>query len=146
MSLLENEAVRSFVTWGTVCVVKMLAMGPLTARQRFKTMVFANPEDNPGSKKHDAPAVSENVERVRRCHLNDLENIPAFLALGAMLLVTNPSATIAIWHFRIFAVSRLLHTVCYLNGIQPFRALCYMVGTSVNLSMAGQILYCIFAN
>ena len=48
--------------------------------------MFANPEDAkdvPGSKVGSDP----EVERVRRAHLNDLENIPLFIAIAAVYMV-----------------------------------------------------------
>ena len=48
--------------------------------------MFANPEDAkdvPGSKVGSDP----DVERVRRAHLNDLENIPLFIAIAAVYMV-----------------------------------------------------------
>ena len=76
-----------------------------------------------------------------RCHRNDLENIPPFLLLGLLYVLTGPSLQSAAWHFRIFAGSRFLHTVAYLMPLpQPSRALCFAVGAIANVSMAVQIL------
>ncbi len=75
-----------------------------------------------------------------RNHQNDLENIPAFVFLGLLYVLTQPDPIMAVWHFRLFAGSRLLHTICYQNGLQPWRSLSFMVGTFALLSMAAQIL------
>ncbi|GBP78287.1 Microsomal glutathione S-transferase 1 [Eumeta japonica] len=52
--------------------------------------VYSNLEDvklqSIGQIKFDDP----DVERVRRAHLNDLENIPAFWVLGALYASTAP--------------------------------------------------------
>jgi uncharacterized MAPEG superfamily protein len=76
-----------------------------------------------------------------RNHLNDLENIPAFLLLGFIYILTNPAPGVAIWHFRIYAFTRILHTIAYQVPLpQPSRFLAFMPGMIVNLSMAVQIL------
>ncbi|XP_077987104.1 microsomal glutathione S-transferase 1-like [Glandiceps talaboti] len=135
----ENDVFRSYLACSTVAVLKMMAFAPLTAYYRKRDKAFANPED---AKRHKAEMkTSQQVERVRRCHRNDLENIPAFLALGAMYLAINPDPTIAVWHFRIFAASRIFYTVGYLSAISPIRGINFVLGTIVNWSMAGQILY-----
>ena len=77
---------------------------------------------------------------VYRNHLNDLENIPAFIFVGFFYLLIQPAAWTAIWHFRVFTVSRVLHTICYQMPIpQPSRALCQLVGFITTVSMAVQV-------
>ena len=76
-----------------------------------------------------------------RNHLNDLENIPAFLFLGVLYVLTNPSQFAAVWHFRVFVCSRFFHTVAYQAPLpQPARALSFGAGLAVCASMAVQIL------
>jgi glutathione S-transferase len=53
----------------------------------------------------------EDVERVRRAHLNDLENIPAFLISGLFYVMTNPNVNLALWLFRIAVLARIGHTI-----------------------------------
>ncbi|TDG42100.1 hypothetical protein AWZ03_011470 [Drosophila navojoa] len=109
---LNNPVFKSFTFWAGVLVVKMLAMSLLTAIQRFKTKTFANPEDLMSPKlkvKFDDP----NVERVRRAHRNDLENILPFFAIGLLYTLTNPSAFLAINLFRAVGISRIVHTLVY---------------------------------
>ena len=85
-----------------------------------------------------------NILRVAvftRNHLNDLENIPAFLFLGLLYVLVQPTASVALLHFRVFAASRVLHTICYQMALpQPSRGICFVVGLVVCLSMAVQII------
>merc|ERR1712243_224596 len=75
-----------------VLIAKFLLMSFLTARQRFANLVFANPEDTVGSSKAKVNFANDNVERVRRAHQNDIENIVPFAILsGLYLAVANPS-------------------------------------------------------
>ncbi len=75
-----------------------------------------------------------------RNHLNDLENIPVYLIIGLLYVLTGPSPGAALWHFRLFTGSRIVHTISYQLGLQPWRALSFMVGLGVIVSMAIQIL------
>ena len=82
-----------------------------------------------------------------RVHLNDLENIPLFVLMGGLYVLTDPPQYCAIWHFRLFAISRILHTVAYRWQFpQPCRGLCFTVGAFTTLSMAMQIFMKLFPN
>ena len=60
----------------------------------------------------------ENVERVRRAHQNDLENIPLFMVTGFLYVLANPSVDSAKYHFYGFALSRIFHSIVYLNQVK----------------------------
>merc|ERR1719330_1347535 len=114
-------------------------MSFLTARQRFRTGVFISSEDakQPGTK----TGVNENVERVRRAHLNDMENILPFFCLGILYIFTNPELSTAVLVFRIFAGCRIIHSIVYLLVIpQPARALAFFGGMGANLFMGYKII------
>ena len=76
-----------------------------------------------------------------RNHLNDLENIPAFVLVGIFYLMIRPDPALAIWHFRIFFLSRVCHTFAYQMALpQPSRALAYTVGQATTFSMIIRLL------
>ncbi len=76
-----------------------------------------------------------------RNHLNDLENIPAFILVGILYVMIGPSLSAALWHFRLFFFSRVIHTICYQVPIpQPSRAVCFIVGVGCILSMCFQVM------
>ncbi|XP_055689054.1 microsomal glutathione S-transferase 1-like [Lutzomyia longipalpis] len=137
----ENDVFRAFVFWSTVLIVKTMFMSPLTGLQRFKNKSFANPEDSAMYKtkpKFDDP----NVERVRRAHRNDLENIFPFVLIAFFYVLTNPQAWLAINLFRVAAIARIVHTVVYAVVVvpQPARALAFFVCLAVTLYMAFQTI------
>ncbi|XP_056410615.1 microsomal glutathione S-transferase 1 [Hyla sarda] len=139
--LADSEVFRAFATYAVIVLVKMMALGPVTAYYRITRKVFANLEDAAGNSRGGDPKkyirTDQDVERVRRCHLNDIENIIPFIGVGLLYALSNPDLSSALLHFRIFTVSRLLHTVSYLTPLpQPSRALCFLVGYLVTLSMA----------
>lgn len=53
----------------------------------------------------------ENVERVRRAHLNDLENIPPFLVAALFYVMTEPQPDVGLWLIRIAVLARIGHTI-----------------------------------
>ncbi|VVC94192.1 microsomal glutathione S-transferase 1 [Leptidea sinapis] len=137
-----EPAVRSFVVYSSVLGLKVLAMSFLTARQRFRKKVFANEEDAKTDKKSVVKYDDPDVERVRRAHLNDLENIPVFWVLGALYLTTGPSAAVATTLFRAYTAGRILHTLVYAVKPlpQPARALAFAVPMFISLFMGGSVV------
>lgn len=108
----DQPIVQTYFVYSGVLALKVLVMAPLTARQRYVKKVFANEEDAQKAKgvvKFDDP----DVERVRRAHLNDLENIPVFWILGGLYLTTGPDPEVATWLFRIYTAGRILHSLVY---------------------------------
>lgn len=79
----QNEAFRVYITWGGFLLIKLLLMAFLTSFQRIRKGAVENPEDL-GARSTMEIKKDEDVERVRRAHLNDLENIPAFLFAALM--------------------------------------------------------------
>ncbi|EDW82626.1 uncharacterized protein Dwil_GK25033, isoform A [Drosophila willistoni] len=137
----SNPIFKSYVFWTGVLVIKTLGMSLLTASQRFKTKTFANPEDLMSPKlkvKFDDP----NVERVRRAHRNDLENILPFFIIGLLYTLTNPSAFLAITLFRVVGIARIVHTLVYAVVVvpQPARALSWFAAYGATIYMAVQVV------
>lgn len=140
---LENPVFSMFAFYAAILVLKCLMMSLLTGRHRIGKKVFANEEDCAMTPKKDLkPNFGDaDVERVRRAHLNDLENIVPFLILGFLYVFTNPDPFHAALHFRIFTAARILHTITYLNAIpQPSRGLCFFVGMIINVALAVRIV------
>ncbi|XP_066291822.1 microsomal glutathione S-transferase 1-like isoform X1 [Branchiostoma lanceolatum] len=136
----ENPVFAAYAAYASLVTLKMFFVVGYTARTRWRVMVFANPEDVKGNKGAVARLDHPDVERVRRLHRNDLENIPAFLAVGLLYVLTGPSPGVALWHFRVFTAARCLHTVSYLAAVQPWRALGFIAGILTTTSMAVQVL------
>ncbi|CAG0893253.1 unnamed protein product [Darwinula stevensoni] len=122
----DDPILAAYVFYATVLCLKVLLMGPLTGKARFSKKAFANPEDVKfgGKVKLDDP----DVERVRRAHLNDLENIPIFVFVAGFYVLTQPSLFVATWVFRIFTISRVIHTFVYvIVPMQPARDISFFV-------------------
>ncbi|KAK8753102.1 hypothetical protein OTU49_002511 [Cherax quadricarinatus] len=136
---LDNPVFTSYVFWSAVLAAKMLIMGPITGYFRVTRKAFANPEDA-ASMGVKGTKINENVERVRRAHQNDLENIPVFWMSGLLYVLTQPSLFTASVLFRIYTIARILHTVLYLRG-SFLRGPSYMVGMVVKIIMVGTVIY-----
>ncbi|XP_003405723.1 microsomal glutathione S-transferase 1 [Loxodonta africana] len=141
----ENEAFMAFASYATIILSKMMFMSTATAFQRLTKKVFVNPEDcahfGKGENAKKYLRTDDRVERVRRAHLNDLENIVPFLGIGLLYSLSGPDVSTALLHFRLFVGSRIYHTIAYLTPLpQPNRALAFFVGYGVTFSMAYNLL------
>lgn len=78
----------------------------------------------------------EEVERVRRAHRNDLENILPFFAIGFLFVLTNPAEFLAVNLFRAVAIARIAHSIFYVAEIPKFRGIAFAVGLFSTVYMA----------
>src|SRR5580658_8624047 len=120
---------------------KMLANSIVQGRARTSTKTFTNPED---AQFFGAPAPAADelpiVKRAAAVWRNDLENIPIFLFLGLIYVTLGLWPAGAFIYFTIFVVARILHTVTYLAGLQPWRTIFYTIGALICFILAISIL------
>eukprot|EP01104_Vermistella_antarctica_P021068 TRINITY_DN92_c0_g9_i1.p1 TRINITY_DN92_c0_g9~~TRINITY_DN92_c0_g9_i1.p1 ORF type:complete len:163 (+),score=29.94 TRINITY_DN92_c0_g9_i1:22-489(+) len=141
---LDNVAFRDLAVCSSLLGLKMLAFNPLTAHKRFATGSFANQEDTtfdglPGIE--NKVQVNDDVERVRRAHHNDLENIPLFLAVAPLVLLSGSTRNVSLPLFATFTAARFMHTFFYLRGTQPARGISHLLSVAANVGMLGFVLY-----
>ncbi|XP_029017380.1 microsomal glutathione S-transferase 1-like [Betta splendens] len=140
-NLIDNEVFLAFSTYAAIVIVKMMLMGPLTGYYRITRGAFANEEDLGKTKDKKLLRTHPDVERVRRCHQNDLENVLPFVLIGLLYSLTVPELGTALLHFRLFVASRIFHTVAYVAALpQPSRGLSYILGLLITFSMTYRVL------
>ena len=134
-----DPTMRLFATCAAILVGKMLLTGYATTLLRWRTGYFVTAEDY-AFLGRTPPPTDERVERVRRAHRNDLEEILPFLAVGFLFALTEPSYAVAWWLFVPFTAARVLHTVAYGFGIQPWRSIVFGVGDVALLATTALLL------
>ena len=89
-----------------------------------------------------APRAGRNAHRQARRNgwRNDLENIPIFLFLGLIYVTLGCWPEGAFMYFTIFIIARILHTIAYLNGMQPWRTIFFTFGMAICVALSIQIL------
>lgn len=135
---LENPIFRAFLFHSSVLVLKMLLMAPLTARLRYAKKIFISPEDTKLIKGAKANIEDPDIERVRRAHRNDLENILIYFMAAFGYILTNPAPAFAILLLRFYTIARIVHTFVYAVIVipQPARAASFFVGYFITAYMA----------
>lgn len=104
------------------------------------SQTFANPEDLKLRKAKEVCFDEPHVERVRRAHRNDLENILPFILIALIYVLTDPNALCAGCLFRVVFGCRLVHTIVYAVYVvpQPARAIAFFVPMGITMYMAVQ--------
>ncbi len=149
---LTNPIFATYAVAAALMILKAASMSWLTVARMIKVNGgFRSPEDvkkTPLNKTPDPKQLEPNeyVDRIRRIHLNDLENIPFFLAAGLLFVLTDPSLLLARVLLYGYVVTRLLHFVAYLSGrTHDTRAKLWTPGSLIILYMAGRTLYTVLS-
>lgn len=129
-----------FASCVVLLFVKMFALSCYQGYARIRFTAFTNPEDAAVFKR--APMANElpQVERGARAWRNDLENIPAFFALGGLAIALDSPAVTSAWLFGVFTFARITHSLTYLAGVQPWRTVSYGVGVVCLIGLAVTVM------
>jgi len=139
-SLLSEPAFVAYAITGMILCVNMIGVWAYSGTVRGKTKTTINAED---AKQFKAPLVDHDppeVARVLRAHANAAANIYPFLFLGLVFVLAGGSATAAEIIFGAFTVSRLVHSIAYLAGKQPWRSLAFGAGGLATLALMVNIV------
>jgi glutathione S-transferase len=135
-----NPAFSVYAIATAIVALHLIALAGYTGRVRSRHKQYANPEDAGFFKVAAAEGDHEDVLRVKRAHANALENAVPFFAIGALYAATGPSRNAALAYFGTFVAARVLHSVFYIWGKQPFRTILFVVGVLATVGMAVHVL------
>ncbi|PQO23675.1 glutathione S-transferase [Rhodobacteraceae bacterium WD3A24] len=148
----DNPVFATYAVAAAIMVLKIMGQGWMTVWRMTRARAgFASPEDlRPGPINPDPRPgqlePDEAVERSRRMHRNDLENIPAFLACGLIFVAAGPPLWLAKVLMYGFVVARLAHTLAYATArSHETRAAFYTVGSLAVIVMALYTLAAVLA-
>ncbi len=136
-----EPAFRYYALAATVVALHLVLLSNYTGFTRLRRKQFINPEDAARFTK-GPPAADDHpdVLRVKRAHQNLVENAIPFFVVGALYAATGATATGAKAYFGVFVAARVLHTVAYLAGKQPWRTLAFGVGLLAIAGMAAHVI------
>lgn len=132
--LLTNPVMQVYAICAAILVFKMWLTGSATGLLRILRKSYITEEDYrlTGSADRGPDPV---IERLRRAHANDLENILPFLVVAFLWALTGPTYALAWWLFTGFTVARIAHTGAYVTALQPWRSLLFEVGNFILLAL-----------
>jgi len=143
----QNPVFVTYMITGAIMVLKIMGQGWMTVYRMLKSNSgLVSPEDLQVGliNKHPNPEqleINDYVDRSRRMHRNDLENIPAFLACGLLFVAAGPSFVLANVLMYGFVAARLAHAVAYATRqSHEIRATFYTIGSVAVIVMAVYVL------
>lgn len=150
--MLKDPVFAAYTVAAAFMIIKCMGQGWITVAQMMRVQGgFLNPEDAAQGKTNPKPRPgqldpNEDVERSRRMHRNDLENIPMFLIAGFLFTLTQPPLWIAQVLFYGFVVTRLGHFWAYFTAkSHETRAFFFSFGSFIIIGMAAYtLLFTIF--
>jgi glutathione S-transferase len=144
---LQNPVFVAYSIAASLLVLKVMGQGWMTVYRMLRANSgLASPEDlrpglinqNPGPEQLQK---NDYVDRSRRMHRNDLENIPAFWIAGALFIFTSPPLWIAQTLFYGFVTARAFHAIAYATKqSHEVRATFYTIGSVIVIIMAAAVL------
>ena len=144
---LRDPLFATYAIAAALMILKAVGMAWLTVlRMTQEKGGYRSPEDLRRTVLNPSPhpgqiEPNERVERIRRIHQNDLENLPFFLAAGFLYVLSEPSLAEARWVLYGYVVSRLLHFGAYLSArTHDTRAALWTIGSLLLVYMAGRVL------
>ena len=140
---MDNPVFVTYLIGTALTVLKVMGQGWMTVFRMMKVNAgYAAPEDlRPGliNKSPDPSQLEVNdyVDRSRRMHRNDLENIPAFWAAGLIFVAVAPPLWLAQVLVYGFVAARAAHAVAYATAqSHEVRATFYTIGSLIVMAMA----------
>lgn len=148
----DNPAFATYVIVSALLVIKIMGQGWMTIYRMIRCDGgLVSPEDlrpGPFNKNPDPAQMEQNdyVERSRRMHRNDLENIPGFWAAGLIFVAVAPPLWLAQVLMYGFLAARLAHSLAYATKqSHETRAVFYTIGSLIVIYMALHVLWAMLA-
>jgi glutathione S-transferase len=143
----DNPIFVTYMITSAIMILKIMGQGWMTVYRMLKSNSgLASPEDLQVGLINKDPSpdqleVNDYVDRSRRMHRNDLENIPAFLACGLLFVAAGPSQLLANVLLYGFVAARLAHSLAYASKqSHEVRATLYTIGSLTVIIMAVYVL------
>lgn len=140
---LQDPLLRTWAIATAVMVLKTLSMAWLTVlRMMQEKGGYRSPEDLRKTALNPDPhpgqlAPNDRVERMRRIHQNDLENVPFFIAAGFGFILSAPPLWLAQVLLYGYCLSRFGHFWAYVTArTHDTRATFWTIGVLIVMVMA----------
>ena len=145
-----NPVFVTYLIASALLVLKIMGQGWITVYRMMKTNGgYASPEDLRAGMINRTPhpsqlELNDYVDRSRRMHRNDLENIPGFWAAGLLFVAVAPPLWLAQVLLYGFVAARAAHAVAYGTArSHEVRATFYTIGSLIVMAMAAYALFAV---
>ena len=138
-----NPVFVTYLVSSALLVLKVMGQGWVTVYRMMNVKAgYASPEDLRPGLINRAPQpgqleVNDYVDRSRRMHRNDLENIPGFWIAGLLFVTVSPPLGLTQDLMYGFVAARAAHAVAYATAqSHEVRATFYTIGSMIVIVMA----------
>ncbi|MEP3431477.1 MAG: MAPEG family protein [Roseibium sp.] len=145
---LENPVFEVYAITSALMALKLMLQGWMTVYRMLKTNSgLVSPEDLQVGLINQSPdpsqlEINDYVDRSRRLHRNDLENIPAYWAVGLLFVAVDPLLWLSQTLMYGFVLTRLAHFVAYsTKQTHEIRATFFTFGSLIVIYMACHVLW-----
>ena len=138
---LKNPAFLVYAITCLILCVNLLFLWGYSGVVRAKTKTAMNEEDAARFRASLAEIDPPQVARVLRAHRNAQASIYPFLFLGLVFVLAGGTAGTGTVIFGIFTGARLLHSIFYLAGQQPWRTIFYTIGALATIALMLDIIW-----
>lgn len=139
----ENPVFTVYVIAAALMVLKVMGQGWMTVHRMLKVGGgYASSEDLRKGLINKSPdpsqlEINDYVDRSRRMHRNDLENIPAFWIAALLFVMADPALLLAQILLYGFVLARLAHFFAYATKqSHEVRATFYTIASVIVMYMA----------
>jgi uncharacterized MAPEG superfamily protein len=139
-TLSDNPAFLPYALASSILSLQILVLALLTGLARLRGGIWVNPEDAEAFKGEKVAADHPDVVRANRSHMNTLENAVPFFVVGWLYVLTGATRTGATTYFATFVAARILHSIAYALGIQPWRSIAFFIGVFAIVGMAVHVI------
>ncbi len=144
----SNPVFATYSIAASLMILKTVGMAFLTVLRMMQIKAgYRSPEDAQRTLLNPKPVPGQvgpddRVDRFRRIHQNDLENVPFFLVAGLLFVLTGPPLIAAQMLFYGYVLTRLLHFWAYATGqIHDVRATFWTLGVLIVIGMTLWVIW-----
>lgn len=138
--MLQTPQFSLYAIFATVLALQLVVLAFWTGTMRVLHKRYVHPEDAAIAKQSLAESEHDSVLRARDAHRNALENAVPFFAIGFLYAAGGPTKDGALIYFGTFTAARILHSVFFLWGKQPYRTLMFAIGALALVGMGVHVI------
>jgi uncharacterized MAPEG superfamily protein len=138
--VLNTPVFNLYALVATLIAFQLLLLGGYTGAVRNRVKKTLNAEDVTTLKQEGVEVEHPDVQRTQRAHRNAIESAVPFFAVGLLYALSGPSTLGAQAYFFTFLAARVLHSIFYLAGKQPFRTISFAIGVATIFGMGVHVI------
>ena len=133
--MLNSPTFIAYAVTALVLSLNLIVLWAMSGGVRAGTKTALNAEDAGMFKVSVVELDPAPVARVLRAHRNAEANIYPFLILGLIYVLADGPYLPAVIIFTVFTLARILHSILYVRGGQPWRTISFTVGGIATLAL-----------